>query len=350
MVGAALVLVLVSACGGSGSSPPPVTTLASRPPSAASVRLAIWGDTPYSGDEVAEIPRLVQEINDAGVAFSIMLGDLGGSGACDDIAYENAVATFNRFDAPLVYVPGDNEWTDCHGAGRDPVERLARIRQVFFATPESFGIRKLPFEQQSPERPEHTRWFAGSVLFVGLNVAGSNNNHIQDLTGGDPQDTRTPAELQAAEAEFQARDAAVREWLGASFEAAVGANADGVVVAMQADPSFETVAAERVAGEVDGFDRLLDAFRDEATRFAKPVVILHGDSHIYRFDTPLVDPATGEPLENVTRVETFGSPDVGWVEVTLNPGARRFVTATSHLVAAGARSGRAGETTRPTTR
>ncbi|MGI8685381.1 MAG: hypothetical protein ACR2MO_09890 [Acidimicrobiales bacterium] len=334
---AALALTLVAACSDSGSSPPPRTTLAPQPAGPGSIRLAIWGDTPYSGDELAEIPRLVQEINDAQVDFSVMLGDLGGAGACDDIAYDNALATFNFFDAPLVYVPGDNEWTDCHERGHDPIERLARLRQVMYVTPESLGQRRIPLEQQSAERPEHVRWFDREVLFVGINVPGSNNNHIQDLTGGGPQDPRTPAQLAAADAEYQARDAAVREWLHSSFEAAAAADAAGVVIAMQADPAFEVAPDERAVDGVDGFDRLLDAFRDEAKRFARPVVILHGDSHVYRFDVPLLDKEMGEPLAGVSRVESFGSPDVGWVEVTINPGGRRFVTAIPHLVTAGTR-------------
>ncbi len=335
---AVLVLVLATACSDSGSSPPPRTTLAPHAGTPGSIRFGIWGDTPYSDDEVGEIPRLVTEINDAQVDFSIMLGDLGGGAACEDVAYDNALATFNAFDAPLVYVPGDNEWTDCHELGHDPIERLARLRQVMYPTAETLGATRFPVERQAAERPEHVRWFDGEVLFVALNVAGSNNNHTQDVDSSDIQDQRGPAERAAAEAEYQARDAAVLEWLHSSFEAAAAAGAAGVVIAMQADPGFEVVADQRAASGVDGFDRLLDAFRDEAERFVKPVVILHGDSHRFRFDSPLLDKDTGRPLPNVTRVESFGSPDVGWVEVTVNPGSPHFVTAASHLIAAGARN------------
>ena len=324
------------ACGGSGSSPPPRTTLPFRPPPPSSIRLAIWGDTPYSGKEATALPQLVQDINAARVDFTIMVGDLGAAAACEDNTYANVATTFDTFEAPLVYVPGDNEWTDCHGNGLDPLERLARLRQVFFATPESFGMRTITLTAQSPERPEDIRWQHGAVMFVGLNVPGSNNGHIQDVTTPEP-DGRRPDQLQAAEAEFQARDAAVRDWLHGSVDAAVEAGAEGLVVAIQADPGFEVAAGDRTLQAVDGFNSFLAALKQEAVRFAKPVVVLHGDSHTYRFDSPLVDLATGEPVRNVSRVETFGSPDVGWVEVVLNPGGRQFVTATSHLVSAGAR-------------
>ena len=331
-----LALSALVACGGSGSSPPPRTTLPFRPvPAAASIRIAIWGDTPYSGDEEAALPRLVQDINAARVDFTVMVGDLGGAAACEDTTYANVANTFNSFEAPLVYVPGDNEWTDCHGRGFDPLERLARLRQVFFAAPKSFGMNTLTLVPQSAERPEDVRWQQGSVMFVGLNVPGSNNGHIQDVTT--PEGNRSPEQLQAAEAEFQARDAAVREWLRSSVDAALEAKAEGLVLAIQADPGFEIAAPDRALNGVDGFDSFLAALREESARFAKPVVVLHGDSHTYRFDTPLIDPATSKPVPDVYRVETFGSPDVGWVEVVFNPGGRQFVTATSHLVSAGAR-------------
>jgi len=48
------------------------------------------------------------------------------------------------------------------------------------------------------------------------------------------------------------------------------------------------------------------------------VVPIHGDSHRFVHDQPLLDPA-GQKVTNLTRVETFGSPDVGEVEVTLDP-------------------------------
>jgi hypothetical protein len=40
------------------------------------------------------------------------------------------------------------------------------------------------------------------------------------------------------------------------------------------------------------------------------VLVVHGDTHRYRFDAPL-------PLENVMRLEVFGSPFLDWVRVTV---------------------------------
>lgn len=54
-------------------------------------------------------------INRSHVAFSVFDGDLkaGGDGPCADSLYYTANANFNRLDRPLVWLPGDNDWTDC---------------------------------------------------------------------------------------------------------------------------------------------------------------------------------------------------------------------------------------------
>lgn len=70
-------------------------------------------------------------------------GDIkDGSSSCDDATFNRAAAMFNRLKKPLIYAVGDNEWTDCHrlnNGGYDPLERLARLRQVLANQPDSFG-------------------------------------------------------------------------------------------------------------------------------------------------------------------------------------------------------------------
>lgn len=56
-------------------------------------------------------------------------------------------------------------------------------------------------------------------------------------------------------------------------------------------------------------------------------VLIHGGSHRFVHDTPMPD------VPNVTRVETFGSPDVGWVEVVLDPANPGALRVEPHLVA-----------------
>lgn len=324
--------LLAAACGDSGSDDPPRTTVSGvAPTTAKSLRIAVWGDTPHTAQETEQFPRLVDDIDAAGVDFSIMVGGIGGGDACEDTYYDQAVVAFDRFAAPLVYVVGDDEWANCNAAAPPtstpgtsvapqdpPQERLAKLRQVFFSRGESFGTSRLSLARQSAERPEHVRWIQDRVVFIGLNLPGGNNN-------------------QAVLDEFQARNGAVKEWLTAGFDTALSENAAGVVVAMHADPGFEVPRAQRESKNVDGYSDFLRALAVEARRFARPVVVVHGDGGRFRFDTPLVDPLTSEAIANVSRVEAPGRPDVGWAEVILTPGGTTFVDAKPRVVAAAGR-------------
>jgi hypothetical protein len=68
-----------------------------------------------------------------------------------------------------------------------------------------------------------------------------------------------------------------------------------------------------------GFDELLAAMEKETLAFGKPVVYVHGDTHNFRVDKPLVGAKSGRIVENFTRVETFGFPDTHWVRAIVDP-------------------------------
>ena len=304
-----LAAILAASCGGGGGGNGP------RP--GEPVRFGFWGDTPYSSQEARAVVGLVDQMNDADLDLAIFVGDIFG-GPCENSGYTEAIDIFNSHGGPLVYLPGDNEWTDCHPTRKDPLERLGHIRRTMFGTDRSFGERPIRLDQQRPDYPENARWRVGSVLFVSLHVVGSNNNHVSDPDVEEEGTPRGPDDRRAAEAEYLARDEANRAWLHESFEIGRREGAPAMVLAIHADPGFTIPPGERVRRRVDGFDRFLAALADEATLFARPVVLIHGDSHRFVHDQPLVD-RDGQKVANVTRVETFGSPDVGWVEVTLDP-------------------------------
>jgi hypothetical protein len=309
-VAAIAAAVLAASCGGGADGGDPITARRS-------LRFGFWGDTPYSGQEARAVATLVDQLNDADLDLAVFIGDIFG-GPCENSGYTAAVDMFRGVEPPLVYVVGDNEWTDCHPTTKDPLERLAYLRRTMFGTERSFGQRAMMLEQQRPEYPENGRWRMGSVLFVSLNVAGSNNNHIADPEADEEGTPRGPDQRRAAEAEYLARDGADRRWLHESFQIAARDGAPAVVVAIHADPGFTVAPPDRAARRVDGFDRFLGALAEECFAYGKPVVLIHGDSHRFVHDQPLVD-QKGNKVGNLTRIETFGSPDVGWVEVTLDP-------------------------------
>ena len=296
-LGLALLLVLA---GCTAHIPPP---LPSGGP--ATLRFALIGDTPYSAAEAAALDSMIAEINREDLAFVIHVGDItGGRGPCTDEWLEARKRQFEKFRHPFVIVPGDNEWVDCHRTGFDPMERLSKFRELFESGDTSLGDPSLKLERQSApygEYREHMRWIAANVLFVGVNVQGSNNNL-----------GRTPA----MDAEYRARMAAVFAWLDDSLQLAEKRRVAGIVIFAQGDPDFEGKLRRKGS---TGFADFRNALRDLALRFAKPVLFVNGDTHLYKLDQPIADPASGRPLENFTRVVVFGSPQTRWIRAGIAP-------------------------------
>ena len=97
-----------------------------------------------------------------------------------------------------------------------------------------------------------------------------------------------------------------------------------------------------------------DALIAEMQAYARPVLYVHGDTHIFRTGRPLLNPKTQRFFENLTRLETFGWPDSAWVRVVVNPTNRElfeihpeYAPSNSAKCNASARSNRAAPTSSP---
>ena len=87
-----------------------------------------------------------------------------------------------------------------------------------------------------------------------------------------------------------------------------------IVLAMQGDPHFKAYAAGKPP---PGFVDFLDRLRAHVLATERPVILIHGDSHMHKIDHPLKD-MQGQAIERFTRIETYGAPFMGWVEVRLS--------------------------------
>jgi hypothetical protein len=277
---------------------------------------AIIGDLPYNADEEAKFPDLIAAIDRTNVVFVVHDGDLkSGSSPCTDALFAQRYELFQTFKHPLIYIFGDNEWTDCHRSKGDPLDRLAKLRQVFTQGNTSLGHSPLQLTRQSDNPAtskfrENVRWRVGGVIFVGLNIPGSNNNFPTTLESG--------ASVGNAE-EYAERNAANLTWTREAFALATQDRSPGLMLFMQGNP-FPFTPNDPF---VDGFEAFLKVLEEETLKFGKPVVLAHGDSHYFRVDKPLPRPDPNgyrrPRLVNFTRVENFGSPDVHWVRGIIDP-------------------------------
>jgi hypothetical protein len=161
---------------------PAAASAKTHPTRPATSTLAIIGDIPYGDPLIAEFPQDIRELNaDPDVSRVIHLGDIkNGSSRCDTTYFQARLADFQTFADPLVYTPGDNEWTDCHRAnngGFPPTERLSVIRQRFFARPgRTLGREKAEVAYQSRTYPQNVAWSDRGVIFATVHVVGSNDD------------------------------------------------------------------------------------------------------------------------------------------------------------------------------
>jgi hypothetical protein len=299
---------------------------------------ALIGDMPYDARTEKEFANVMKEINLADLAFVVHNGDFWWDGAawtekteglppCADETFQHRLGLAQGSRHPFIFVPGDNEWADCHRAKPrpyEPLERLTKLREMFFQGDRSLGRRTTRLTRQSEDARyakfrENVRWTHGEVLFVTLHLVGSNNNL-----------GRTPE----MDAEYSERNAANLAWMRQAFDVAARGGSKGIMIIAQANPRFETtwppVLQQRymLAGlgfkspekrRATGFDEFLAALEKETLAFGKPVVYVHGDSHTFRVDKPLVGSTSRRMIENFTRVETVGHPDTHWVRAIVDP-------------------------------
>jgi len=320
--------------------------------------IGLWGDLPYSAIQATVgVPNMIADMNSQKLAFTVHDGDLkqGSGSPCDDALYVQSLGYLNALEAPAIFTPGDNDWTDCDrpaNGGFSSLERLSHQRQVLFNTNRTMGQRTFTQEVQSTplclgEKPDHTRfnepcvenrrWTYGRVTYATLNVQGSCNN----LCDTNPD---TP--------EFNARNTADIAWMKETFAVAKANGSVAVMLISQANPGFDLADSTRTSPRdpktliqadllPDGFRVFLTALRDEVVAFRKPVAYVHGDSHYSRVDRPFLD-SLGRRLENFTRVETFGdnasavtlNNDVQWIKVLVDPKSREVFAYQAQIVPA----------------
>lgn len=288
---------------------------------------AVIGDAPYGQDQFKKFPEWVKQINaDQDVEAVIHVGDTkSGGDECSD-EWNNAVlGYFNDFRTPLIYTPGDNEWTDCHrksNGSYNPLERLDAIRSTYFPVAgQTLGEKKMRVHAQR-NFPENVWFQRDNVTFVTAHIVGSNNGALP--WKGLDKTEQTPEQV----AEHKARMAAAVRWLDQTFIRAHSLGNRAVVLNIHADMFYRNKEgvdspSTKYASE---FKPFVQALARNAAKFGKPVYLINGDTHKYLDEKPLTEgrvwldfydvPAT----PNVHRIMVDGSKNANnYLKVTVNP-------------------------------
>ncbi len=310
--------------------------------------LAVFGDWPYGDVLLNSAQLLLNSVNsDPKVRLVLHVGDIhSGSQPCTGVGlnpppsgsqpgYNQLVFNlFEQFEDPLVYTPGDNEWTDCHRtkefSSGAPLNELAAVRRLFFPAPgETLGFRKkrvlTQAEHFSRVHPsdaqfvENVMWEDSRVVFVTVNMPGSNNDGLKWTA---PYTDETARTREAAQ-----RTLAGIRWLQAAFAKAEEDDAKAVLIGLQAD-MWDPAALVSGGDGLGNYAIFVHELANLARHFRRPVLLINGDSHVLGSDRPLADPASptglvyGTPaVSNLTRITVQGSTSAPaeWLRLTINP-------------------------------
>lgn len=283
----------------------------------AAFHFMVVGDAPYDDVGRQQFPKLIQKINQDKPEFVLHVGDFKGSHEpCSPTIFKEARSLMNQFESPLIFTPGDNDWTDCHRVGIDPLVALGQVRKIFYPQAgKSLGQKALQVSTESSVPGfaafvENQMWIHDGVLFGSFHIVGSNNN------------LGSEAEYEeAAIKEFLSRQKANLVWLDLFFKQAEKTKAKGLVLFFHANPFFET---ERYYDR-SGFYVFFKKLEEHLIQHQIPTLLVHGDSHHFRVDMPFTQsqfiPKRAHQLYHVIRLESFGTPHIHAVKVNVDPSA-----------------------------
>lgn len=289
---------------------------------------AVIGDQPYKPEFESELDTLLQKLDkDPNLSWILHVGDIKGGGEpCSDELINKRLKQLMQIKKPLILIPGDNEWTDCHrksNGSHQPLERLNYLRGKAFLPGGPLTAKANPavFQQVRTQAeqgyPEHQLWTIHNTLFVTLNIPGSNNNL---------EDPKSPILSKAqVQEEHRTRMQAVKAWLEeARAELKAKPQLTEVVVAMQGNPidgPNQGLLASLPLGpfkQTDGYAELRAQLFDLQAVSKRPLLLVHGDTHRYRQDRAPNPMAEGLSLD---RLEAWGHPFTSqWVKVTVHGG------------------------------
>lgn len=259
-----------------------------QPAAAPSTRFVVMGDMPYTDAEYALLEQpdgaIAKAIKALNPPVLIHLGDFKkGRSSCDDERYKDhyrQIAYLNPHKT--VYTPGDNDWTDCDRltflTRHDELERLAYLRQLFFHQDPLQLTKDITGLVRQDGFIENAQWQMGSVVFATLHIPGTNNGRKEILR----------SDIQNALNEADYRDQSNEKWLKQLLS--VTESAQAAVIVFHADifefdhNSPACTADNRI--ECDGYRKIRELIKTQASQFKKPILLIHGDTQAYCLHQP----------------------------------------------------------------
>jgi hypothetical protein len=150
----------------------------------ATYRFAVLGHgLAEAGDK--HLKQALADNDDGDVAFLVVTGIKAAGEPCSDKLYQQRRDLIDAARRPVVVVPAGSDWTECrNSAGRtNAIERLNRMRELYYGDPSTLGARKLSVTRLSMSPrfrsyAENAHWSVGKVLYATVNLPADNNHYL----------------------------------------------------------------------------------------------------------------------------------------------------------------------------
>jgi hypothetical protein len=219
------------------------------------------------------LKKALAQASEKSLAFVVVTGIKASSEPCGDKLYGERRDLIDKAKRPVIVLPAGSDWTDCrNSAGRSSaIERLNRLRELFYGEPTSLGAKKLPLTRLSTSPrfrsyAENAHWTVDSVLYATVNLP-ANNNHYLAAAGRN--------------SEYEDRLVATRFWLNRLFTLARGNKADAIVIFSEGDlkpllaePTGLRGLLRRAPAAQDGFAATRKQVQSLAQKFEGKVLLV----------------------------------------------------------------------------
>jgi hypothetical protein len=284
-------------------------------PATAGFKFAVIGHSFKNGPDEAVLKRAIADAAQANPVFIVATGIKAASEPCSDKLYAQRRALLDESPLPMIVSLAGSDWSGClNSAGRsNAIERLNRLRELFYADPESLGAKRLPMTRLSSTAKfrsyaENAHWEHRKVLFATINLP-ANNNHYRPEAGRN--------------SEYEDRLVANRAWLHRLFTLAERQKLQGLVLFSDGDVG---VQAE------EGFS-LLPSFQSRQDGFAEPRRQIRAMAEKFKGRVLLIDTQSQGSGAAGTEAAINWRGNVGhlslaaeWAEVRVAPGTATLFT------------------------
>lgn len=217
-----------------------------------------------AGADEAILLDTIEEADRQNLAFVVATGIKSESEPCTDKLYDRRKNIFENSKHAVFPSAAGSDWDACrYGNGRSAaLERLNRLRELFFSGEFSLGASKLPLARQSAnikfrDYAENTRWEVGGILFATLNLPADNNRYLSAA---------------GRNGEFEDRLIASRDWLQRLVMLARRNKTGALVLFCDGNPLVEPSDA---GGKRDGFAEVRQLLKKLAAQFPGRILVIH---------------------------------------------------------------------------